>query len=88
MPHVFQYKQLGTFENTNSDATPEALVIYDQYVSDGRITNFTKDADNICRIEFATSEDCDSYLAEMSTLNANSESGHLREQGTQERYDI
>ena len=42
MGHVFQYKQIGTFEETESDASPEALVIYDQYVSDGRITNFYK----------------------------------------------
>tara|TARA_Y100000015_G_C2321206_1_gene56784 strand:+ start:22 stop:288 length:267 start_codon:yes stop_codon:yes gene_type:complete len=87
MPHVFQYKRLGTFESTGSDASAEAMVIYDQYVSDGKITNFTRDSDNICRIEFATSEDCDAYLDEMATLNANTMSGHLREQGTQTRYD-
>lgn len=87
MPHVFQYKRLGTFESTGSDASAEALVIYDQYVIDGKITNFSVDSDNICRIEFATSEDCDAYLAEMATLNANTMSGHLREQGTQTRYD-
>ena len=87
MPHVFQYKRLGTFESTGSDASTEALVIYDQYVIDGKITNFSVDSDNICRIEFATSEDCDAYLDEMATLNANTMSGHLREQGTQIRYD-
>ena len=87
MPHVYQYKQLGVFEETNSDATVEAMEVYDQYVTDGKITNFTKDADNVCRIEFATSEDCDDYLDEMATLDANATSGHLREQGTQTRYD-
>jgi len=87
MAHVFQYKRLGTFDNTGSDASEEAMVIFDQYVSDEKITNFTSDSDNTCRIEFATSEDCDAYLAEMATLNANSTSGHLREQGTQTRYD-
>jgi len=87
MPHVFQYKRLGTFESTGSDASAEAMAIYDQYVSDGKITNFTRDSDNICRIEFTTSEDCDAYLDEMVTLNADTTSGHLREQGTQTRYD-
>ncbi len=87
MGHVFQYKQIGTFEETESDASPEALAIYNQYVADGKIINFTKDEDNVCRIEFATLEDCDDYLTEMDALDANTTSGHLREQGTQVRYD-
>tara|TARA_A100001201_G_scaffold4961_3_gene9418 strand:+ start:823 stop:1089 length:267 start_codon:yes stop_codon:yes gene_type:complete len=87
MPHVYQYKRLGTFESTGSDASAEMLVVHDQYVSDEKINGVTIDSDNIVRIEFATSEDCDAYLDEMATLNAFDTSGHLREQGTQTRYD-
>mgnify|MGYP003115211606 CR=1 FL=1 len=87
MPHVYQYKRLGTFEDTGSDASAEMLAVHDQYVSDGKITNVSIDSDNVVRIEFSTSANCDSYLDEMGTLNAFDTSGHLREQGTQTRYD-
>tara|TARA_R100000278_G_scaffold122869_1_gene110304 strand:- start:1008 stop:1286 length:279 start_codon:yes stop_codon:yes gene_type:complete len=87
MPHVFKYTQVNTFESTGSDITPEAVEVYNEYVANGKITNFTKDSNNVCYLEFATSADCDEYMDRMSELGESSNSGSNRDQATQSRYD-
>jgi len=87
MAHVLRYKLVGALED-GSEITTEASDIYQQYVADGKILDFDKTtgiAGTFCFIRFATEEDCDAYMAEMATIDEETNSGDTRSDLS--RYD-
>ena len=87
MAHVMRYKLVDTLDS-GDEMSPEASAIYQEYVADGKITDFDKTtglAGTLCYLRFATSEDCDAYLAAMAEINEETTSGANRSDHT--RYD-
>ena len=87
MAHVLRYKLVGALED-GSEISTEARDVYTQYVADGKILDFDKTtgiAGTFCFIAFATQNDCDAYMAEMSAIDEETTSGDTRSDLT--RYD-
>ena len=87
MAHVMRYKLVDTLDS-GDEMSPEASAIYQEYVADGKITDFDKTtglAGTLCYLRFATSEDCDDYLAAMAEIDEETTSGANRSDHT--RYD-
>ncbi len=87
MAHVMRYKLVDTLDS-GDEMSPEASAIYQEYVADGKITDFDKTtglAGTLCYLRFATSEDCDDYLAAMAEIDEETTSGANRTDHT--RYD-
>lgn len=80
MAHILQYKRVGT-EASGEDSTPEAKAIFEQYKTDGKITDYEL-ADSIVKITFATSADCDLYLTSMAGINEYDNTGSNRTENT------
>tara|TARA_B100001115_G_C15651587_1_gene313925 strand:+ start:282 stop:536 length:255 start_codon:yes stop_codon:yes gene_type:complete len=80
MAHILQYKRVGV-EASGEDSTPEAKTIFEQYQTDGKITDYEL-ADSIVKITFATSADCDAYLASMAEINEETNTGANRTEHT------
>ena len=87
MAHVMRYKLVDTLDS-GDEMSPEASAIYQEYVADGKITDFDKTtglAGTLCYLRFATPEDCDDYLAAMAEIDEETTSGANRTDHT--RYD-
>ena len=87
MAHVMRYKLVDTLDS-GDEMSPEASAIYQEYVADGKIRDFDKTtglAGTLCYLRFATSEDCDDYLAAMAEIDEETTSGANRTDHT--RYD-
>ena len=57
MAHVMRYKLVDTLDS-GDEMSPEASAIYQEYVADGKITDFDKTtglAGTLCYLRFATS---------------------------------
>ena len=87
MAHVMRYKLLGTLDS-GEEMSPEAIAIFNQFQADGKITDFDTTsglAGTLCYLRFATSEDCDDYIAAMAEIDEETTSGANRSDHT--RYD-